>query len=109
MRLSSLGIGTYVGAPDDATDYAVYEAIKTSVLSGGVNHIDTAPNYRYMKSEKTVGKILTVLERKYDIDRQQLFVTSKGGFVPEDGENMISRDTMIGNIMSEADVPQEAF
>lgn len=70
MRLSSIGYGTYVGQPDDMTDYLMYEAIKTSVLSGGVNHIDTAPNYRYMKSEKTVGKILTVLERKYDIDRQ---------------------------------------
>lgn len=69
MRLTSLGIGTYVGAPDDITDFQMYEAIKTSVLSGGVNHIDTAPNYRYMKSEKTVGKVLTVLERKYDIDR----------------------------------------
>lgn len=69
LRLTNLGIGTYVGDPDDITDYLMYEAIKSSVLSGGVNHIDTAPNYRYMKSEKTVGKILTVLERKYDIDR----------------------------------------
>ena len=69
LRLTSLGIGTYTGAPDDVTDYLMYDAIKTSVLSGGVNHIDTAPNYRYMKSEKTVGKILTVLERKYEIDR----------------------------------------
>jgi len=69
IRLTSLGYGTYVGAPDDVTDYLMYNAIKTSVLSGGINHIDTAPNYRYMKSEKTVGKVLTVLERKYDIDR----------------------------------------
>jgi len=69
IRLTSLGYGTYVGAPDDITDFMMYQAIKTSVLSGGVNHIDTAPNYRYMKSEKTVGKVLTVLERKYDIDR----------------------------------------
>lgn len=69
MRLTSLGIGTYVGEPNDETDFMMYEAIKSSVLSGGVNVIDTAPNYRYMKSERTVGKILTVLERKYDIDR----------------------------------------
>jgi len=40
----------------------MYDAIKTSVLSGGVNVIDTAPNYRYMKSEKAVGKILTTLD-----------------------------------------------
>lgn len=69
IRLTSIGIGTYIGDPDDITDFEMYNAIKTSVLSGGVNHIDTAPNYRYMKSEKVVGKILNVLDRKYDIHR----------------------------------------
>ena len=69
IRITSIGIGSYMGEPDDQTDFELYNAIKTSVLSGGVNHIDTAPNYRYMKSEKTVGKILTVLENKYDIKR----------------------------------------
>jgi aryl-alcohol dehydrogenase-like predicted oxidoreductase len=76
-----------MGDPDDITDFELYNAIKTSVLSGGVNHIDTAPNYRYMKSEKTVGKALTVLENKYDIKRDQLFVTSKGGYVPENADD----------------------
>jgi aryl-alcohol dehydrogenase-like predicted oxidoreductase len=51
-----------VGDPDDMTDWLMYDALKTSVLSGGVNVIDTAPNYRYMKSEKTVGKVITTLE-----------------------------------------------
>ena len=69
IRITSIGIGSYMGEPDDQTDFDLYNAIKTSVLSGGLNHIDTAPNYRYMKSEKTVGKILTVLENKYDIKR----------------------------------------
>lgn len=69
MKLSSVGIGTYMGAPDDITDFNMYNAIKASVLSGGINHIDTAPNYRYMRSEKTVGKALTVLDNKYDITR----------------------------------------
>lgn len=61
VRISSVGMGTYMGDPDDETDFLMYNAIKQSVLSGGLNHIDTAPNYRYMKSEKTIGKILTVL------------------------------------------------
>jgi len=69
LKLSSIGIGTYMGEPDDKTDFAMYNAIKTAVMSGGVNHIDTAPNYRYMKSERTVGKILTTLQNKYDINR----------------------------------------
>lgn len=64
----------------------MYNAIKTSVLSGGVNHIDTAPNYRYMKSEKVIGKVINVLDKKYDVKRDSLIVASKGGYVPEDAE-----------------------
>lgn len=33
----------------------MFNAIIDSVMSGGVNVIDTAINYRYMKSERTVG------------------------------------------------------
>ena len=52
--------------------------------------IDTAPNFRYMKSEKVIGKALTTLESKYNIDRRQLFVQSKAGYIPEDADNEIS-------------------
>ena len=64
-----MGYGTYTGEPDDYTDWQMYEAVKTSFLSGGVNHIDCAPNYRYMKSERTIGKILQTLDNKYGIHR----------------------------------------
>ena len=69
IKLSSLGYGTYIGDPDDYTDFLMYDGIKTSVMSGGINHIDTAPNYRYMKSEKTVGRSVTTLDNKYGIKR----------------------------------------
>jgi len=98
-----------MGDPDDITDFELYNAIKTSVLSCGVNHIDTAPNYRYMKSEKTVGKALTVLENKYDIKRDQLFVTSKGGYVPENAEELISRREMMDKMINEVGVPEDSF
>jgi aryl-alcohol dehydrogenase-like predicted oxidoreductase len=84
IKLTTLGYGTYVGDPDDYTDYLMYDAFKTSVLSGGINHIDTAPNYRYMKSERTVGRILTTLDNKYGINRNEIFVSTKGGYIPED-------------------------
>lgn len=89
LKISTLGYGSYMGNPDDMSDYLMYDAIKQSVLSGGINYIDTAPNYRYMKSEKTIGKILTTLESKYNIYRNQLFVSTKAGYVPEDAENLI--------------------
>ena len=109
MKLSSIGIGTYMGDPDDITDFNMYNAIKTSVLSGGINHIDTAPNYRYMRSEKTVGKILTVLDNKYDITRDQLFVASKCGYVPEDASEMISQREMTLKLVQEVGVPEDSF
>jgi hypothetical protein len=99
LKLSSLGVGTYLGEPDDYTDYMMYDALKTSVLSGGVNHIDTAPNYRYMKSERTVGRVLTTLDNKYGIARDQLFITSKAGYVPEDAEAMLSKNDQITHLV----------
>jgi len=45
--MSSIGYGTYVGSPDDKTDFDMYQAFKTCVFSGGVNVVDTAINYRY--------------------------------------------------------------
>lgn len=90
LKISSIGFGTYVGTADDKTDYLMYDAVKQSVLSGGVNNIDTAPNYRYMKSERTLGKILTTLHSKYGVKRDELFIATKAGYIPEDGEKMIS-------------------
>lgn len=105
LKISSLGYGTYIGEPDDWTDYQMYDAIKTSVLSGGINHIDTAPNYRYMKSERAVGKALTTLDNKYGIKRSELFVTSKAGYIPEDAEKMISRRDKIQIMIENIGVP----
>jgi len=39
------------------------------VLSGGVNHIDTAINYRYMKAERTIGAALRYLLANSGIKR----------------------------------------
>lgn len=46
LELSSVGLGTYIGAPDDKTDFDVYNASKLLIASGGVNVVDTAINYR---------------------------------------------------------------
>ena len=87
----------------------MYDAIKSCVLSGGVNHIDTAPNYRYMKSERVIGKILTTLHSKYGVKRDELFIASKAGYVPEDGEALISQREMIETLVSDHGVPAESF
>lgn len=106
LKISSIGYGSYMGDYDDYTDFRMYDSIKTSVLSGGLNHIDTAPNYRYMKSEETIGKILTSLDNKYGITRDQLIISSKVGYIPENAKKMISKRDMIEKMVKELKVPE---
>jgi aryl-alcohol dehydrogenase-like predicted oxidoreductase len=78
---SSIGIGTYLGEPTDRIDEAYREAIEMA-LANGINHVDTAINYRCQRSERVVGEAL----RRTDVDRESIVVATKGGFLPFDGE-----------------------
>jgi aryl-alcohol dehydrogenase-like predicted oxidoreductase len=78
---SSVGIGTYLGDPTSAVDDAAREAIGLALRSG-VNHVDTAVNYRCGRAERVVGEAL----RDSPIDRDAVVVATKGGFLPFDGE-----------------------
>ena len=81
MKISTLGIGSYIGAPSTVHDQQLYNAMLTSVESGGVNMIDTAINYRYMKSERTIGAVLQELNKR-GFAREEIFLASKGGYIP---------------------------
>ncbi|HSB56440.1 MAG TPA: aldo/keto reductase [Nitrosopumilaceae archaeon] len=85
LTLSSIGIGTYLGDADNATDLLVKEAIKRSVLSG-VNVIDTAINYRSQKAERSVGKAISELVEEGKVKREELFVSTKNGYVTNDAD-----------------------
>jgi aryl-alcohol dehydrogenase-like predicted oxidoreductase len=78
--VSSIGVGTYLGDPTDATDEAYHDAVVEAVESG-INVVDTAINYRCQRSERTVGRALA----EADVDREAVLVATKGGFVPFDG------------------------
>ncbi len=52
------------------------------VMSGGFNVIDTAINYRCQKAERTIGVALKTLNRKYGVQRDELFISSKNGYIP---------------------------
>ncbi|WP_144921255.1 aldo/keto reductase [Halorubrum salsamenti] len=78
---SSIGIGTYLGDPTLAVDDAYREAIGLALRSG-VNHVDTAVNYRCGRAERVVGEAL----RNSPIDRDAVVVATKGGFLPFDGD-----------------------
>lgn len=90
LTLSSLGMGTYLGGIDDKTDEVVKQAVKQSILSGGVNIIDTAINYRFQKAEKSIGKSLKDLFLENLISRDQIFISTKNGYIPGDAEHQLN-------------------
>jgi len=63
LVMSSIGIGTYLGEPDEATDRGYTESVIAAV-EGGFNVIDTAINYRFQRSERSIGAALKHLARK---------------------------------------------
>ena len=85
LSVSSIGIGTYLGEPDEETDRAYEEAIAAS-LRGGINLIDTAVNYRFQRSERNIGKAIGELVAAGQLKREEVVVATKGGFVTFDGE-----------------------
>ncbi len=78
---SSVGLGTYLGAPTDAIDDASRRTVRIA-LETGINHVDTAVNYRCGRSERVVGEAV----RRATVDRDAVMVATKGGFLPFDGE-----------------------
>ena len=85
LTLSNVGIGTYLGDPDEKTDKLVKNAVKQSLLSG-VNVVDTAINYRSQKAERAIGKAISELIEEGKISRDQIFVSSKNGYVTNDAD-----------------------
>lgn len=85
LTLSNVGIGTYLGDADARTDELVSAAVKQSILSG-VNVVDTAINYRAQKAERSVGKAISELIQENKITRDQIFVSTKNGYVTNDAD-----------------------
>jgi aryl-alcohol dehydrogenase-like predicted oxidoreductase len=93
-RLSSIGLGTYLGHYDERTDEAYSAAVKRAVALG-CNVIDTAANYRFQRSERAIGEALAELFTSEEARREEIVVTTKGGYMPFDGEPPQSRAEMM--------------
>ena len=74
LHVSSLGIGTYLGAADAAADQAYTEAL-IAAGENGINFFDTAINYRNQRSERSIGAALRQLRR------DEIVVCTKAGFL----------------------------
>lgn len=108
-----MGIGTHSGDNDTQTDIEMFNGIIDSgtlvnliiliskVLSGAVNNIDTNITFRFMKSERVIGCALQYLINQKNISRNELFISSKGGFLHEDMDNQIHMSQVLENIMND--------
>jgi aryl-alcohol dehydrogenase-like predicted oxidoreductase len=84
LSASSIGIGTYLGEPDEETDRG-YEASISEALRGGINLIDTAINYRFQRSERSIGAALAAIIGSGELKREEVIVATKGGYITFDG------------------------
>lgn len=84
LLLSSIGIGTYLGNADDKTD-AAYIAAVVRAVQLGANVIDTASNYRFQRSERSIRTALSVLTDEHGFARDEIIICTKGGYLPFDG------------------------
>ncbi len=83
LAWSSIGIGTYLGQPDEKTD-ASYAAAVAAAVRGGINVLDTAINYRFQRSERAIAAALQQLFAE-GFSRDELIVCTKGGYLTPDG------------------------
>lgn len=79
----SVALGTYLGEADTATDQKAVRVIQNA-FPLGLNFIDTAINYRCMRSERSIGKALQELLKEGKIAREDVFISTKGGYIPCD-------------------------
>jgi aryl-alcohol dehydrogenase-like predicted oxidoreductase len=86
LTLTSLGMGTYLGSLDAKTDREVEHAVKDSISSGAINVIDTAINYRFQRAERCVGRALNCLFEEQVASREQVFVSTKNGYLAPDAD-----------------------
>jgi aryl-alcohol dehydrogenase-like predicted oxidoreductase len=91
LTASSIALGTYLGESDDATD-AQYYAAARAAITGGINVVDTAINYRCQRSERVIGRVLQTLLGEGAIRRDEVILCTKAGYLPIDGTPPASRD-----------------
>jgi aryl-alcohol dehydrogenase-like predicted oxidoreductase len=83
LVVSSLGMGTYLGEPDTKTDES-YAECATIAAQQGLNIFDSAINYRFQRSERSIRTALARLAAA-GFAREEFVLCTKGGYLTPDG------------------------
>lgn len=84
LRLSSVGIGTCLGAEEEATDRVYEDAVKRA-LQLGINVVDTSVSNGHQRCERSIGAALRALVAEGGIAREDVVLSSRAGLLPFDG------------------------
>lgn len=109
ISFSSLGLGTYLGEPDDASDQLYTQAVETALLSG-INVLDSAINYRHQRSERSIGAAFHNLMDSGSVRRDEIIVCTKAGYlsfdgaVPPDPRAYVLKEYVDTGVLSPADL-----
>lgn len=79
-QVSTLGLGSYLGELTDEADVGYYGATLDAV-SGGINVVDCAINYRHQRSEQAIGSALRKAIANATVSRDEVVVCTKAGFL----------------------------
>jgi aryl-alcohol dehydrogenase-like predicted oxidoreductase len=91
LRISTLGLGTYLGECSDSDD-ARYEAVARAALERGISFLDSAINYRCQRSERALGRAVRAAISSGVVMREEVVLCTKGGYIPLDGHAPPSRE-----------------
>jgi aryl-alcohol dehydrogenase-like predicted oxidoreductase len=61
--------------------------------------LDTAINYRCQKAERSIGAALKTLTRKYGQQRDELFISTKNGYIPDDADRGLPASILIQEML----------
>ena len=81
LSLSKFAFGTASGTNLPSHDFFQYLTIRTALLSGSINHIDTGCFMRDHRAEMVAGRVLYTMFEKFGMDRSEVFVNSKHGLI----------------------------
>jgi aryl-alcohol dehydrogenase-like predicted oxidoreductase len=103
LTVSNIGIGTYLGELDQATDRGYTEAVAMA-LAGGVNFIDTSLNYRNQRSERSIGAAVAQAVESGQARRDELVICTKAGYLVQDAvpQGVLKASDVVGGMHSMA-------
>ncbi|WP_171005586.1 aldo/keto reductase [Bacillus sp. E(2018)] len=107
-EVSRIAIGTHLGEMNKEDSLTYQESIEFALLNG-INFIDTALNYRGMRSERDVGSVLAKLVQiEKQVDREDIFLSTKAGIIPGDIDAQLRPENYLQKVLVEKGILQRS-